>query len=117
MACVRPVDDAGRTPLHNAAFADHVAMIKLLIHAGADPNCRDAESKTPLHEAALQGWFQSSLALIRGGADANAVDAKGRTALMLAVHTRRPEVVRFPASATEVGSGGARPRWRTGARR
>ena len=42
---------SGRTALHWAAVSDSIHVVKLLMHAGADPNRRDVNQKRPLHYA------------------------------------------------------------------
>jgi ankyrin repeat protein len=41
------------TPLHNAAMAGHLEMVKLLIELGANPTIRDTE-----FHATPRGWAQ-----------------------------------------------------------
>ncbi len=42
---------AGLTPLHVAAWEGHLAIVKLLLEVGADPEARVLESLTPLYVA------------------------------------------------------------------
>jgi ankyrin repeat protein len=60
----------GRTPLHDAAWSNHVEMIRLLLDLGADPTIRDQEyGATPLNWAEynqqpeavefLRGWVKA----------------------------------------------------------
>lgn len=44
-----------RTPLHAAAFTDHVECLQLLLGHNAQVNCVDAGGKTPLMMAAENG--------------------------------------------------------------
>lgn len=44
-----------RTPLHAAAFTDHVECLQLLLGNNAQVNCVDAVGKTPLMMAAENG--------------------------------------------------------------
>lgn len=44
-----------RTPLHAAAFTDHVECLQLLLSHNAQVNCVDAAGKTPLMMAAENG--------------------------------------------------------------
>jgi len=45
-------DKDGKTPLHWAAYYDHMNIAKLLIAKGADVNAKDREGLTPLNWAA-----------------------------------------------------------------
>lgn len=59
-------DDRQRTPLLLAVTADHVDLIRLLIHLGADPTIPDAEGMTPLDHAEADGQDQV-VELLTGG--------------------------------------------------
>lgn len=48
-------DDKGRTPLHAAAFADHVECLQLLLRHSAEVNAADNSGKTALMMAAENG--------------------------------------------------------------
>lgn len=55
-ARVDAVTKAGAaSPLHRAAHAGRMAVVKLLAEAGANCGLRDADGETPLHKAAGQG--------------------------------------------------------------
>jgi ankyrin repeat protein len=41
-------DDAGQTPLSNAAKFGHTAVVRLLLELGAKKETKDQQSKTPL---------------------------------------------------------------------
>lgn len=47
--------DSCRTPLHAAAFTDHVECLQLLLAHNAQVNCVDSGGKTPLMMAAENG--------------------------------------------------------------
>jgi ankyrin repeat protein len=51
---VATVDDQ-RTPLHDAAQCGNIAMIKLLLSAGADGAARDVDGANPAHLARVHG--------------------------------------------------------------
>ena len=68
-----------------AAEADDVAVITLLIDAGADLSARDKYNMTPLHWAASQNENPNiALALIYAGAEISARADLGITPLMIA---------------------------------
>ncbi|XP_025102247.1 E3 ubiquitin-protein ligase MIB1-like isoform X2 [Pomacea canaliculata] len=75
------------TPLHIAAYNDHVECVRLLvINGGADVNMRNKRKNgTALHNACLTGKFATAEALLELGADVNVVDADGDTPLHLAI--------------------------------
>jgi ankyrin repeat protein len=49
------VDDAGRTPLHEAAAFGNVAAGTLLLNAGLRADVMDLDQRTPLHDACRSG--------------------------------------------------------------
>jgi ankyrin repeat protein len=67
--------------LMRAAYARHVAMVRLLLDCGADPNARALMGETPLMGAALGRSLEVIRLLLDRGADINAVDVTGATAL------------------------------------
>lgn len=66
-------DGEGKTALYHAAEANHVAIIKLLISRGADPNQvivgPEGPSRAPIHIAAKKGNLGAIRALAAAGAD------------------------------------------------
>src|SRR5262249_46483279 len=56
--------DGRGTPLHEAARADHVHIVRALLAAGADPGIRDPEGKTPL-ELAQERQHQSVISVFQ----------------------------------------------------
>ena len=69
-----------------------VALLDVLLNAGADPNAGPPDFK-PLHAVAHRGWVSLVERLLKQGANVNETDASGRTALWVA---------RYPAFATLV---------------
>ena len=78
----------GRRALHWAAERGRLAMVQVLLAAGADVNAKNHEGKTALHYAGKGGHVDVTKALLaRGGwlhADVHARDEDGHTALWFA---------------------------------
>jgi len=95
-ADVRKPNRYGLTPVSLAAQNADPAMITLLVESGADVNATDAAGETPLVAATAAGGLAAVEALIEAGA---MVDARDRvfqqSALMVAVRTNHPELVRY----------------------
>jgi ankyrin repeat protein len=78
--------DADTGALHFAAGGAQLALVRLLIDAGADVNRRDpATGRTPLHAAIAAGPAGDAPEIVRvllaGGADVNATTHEGASAL------------------------------------
>uniref|UniRef100_A0A673HGP3 Serine/threonine-protein phosphatase 6 regulatory ankyrin repeat subunit A n=1 Tax=Sinocyclocheilus rhinocerous TaxID=307959 RepID=A0A673HGP3_9TELE len=74
-----------QTPLHAAAFTDHVECLQLLLGHNAQVNCVDAGGKTPLMMAAENGQTNAVEVLVSSAkADLTLQDANKNTALHLA---------------------------------
>ncbi|XP_006008508.1 ankyrin repeat domain-containing protein 49 [Latimeria chalumnae] len=65
-------DEDKYTPLHRAAYSDHLEMVRELIGHGADVHARTVDGWTPLHSACK--WNNTKVAsfLLQHGADINA---------------------------------------------
>lgn len=64
-------DNSGWLPIHEAANFGHLAVVQLLISAGAevnDPGGEHCGGTTPLHDAAANGHVQCTRALLEAGA-------------------------------------------------
>ena len=80
---------SGYTALHNAASANQVGAVEVLLDAGADIHAKiDSDGKTPLHCSAEWGQSGTALALLLRGAYVNDVDHDGNTPLHLACRAR-----------------------------
>jgi hypothetical protein len=94
-----PTDDyinrrGDTTVLIIAAMLGYVAMVKLLIEKGADPNFNDMETgATALNEAATQSNPLCVMELIHAGADLDIADSWGRTPLMSAARHRGCDII------------------------
>ena len=74
----------GATPLHWAAYYEHLAAADLLLRAGAQPDSVNALNVTPLWIAADVGSSAIVARLLAAGADPNVAPQTGGTPLMLA---------------------------------
>ncbi|MCC7494845.1 MAG: ankyrin repeat domain-containing protein [Fimbriimonadaceae bacterium] len=77
-------DKDGSTPLHCAAWKGHLAVVEVLLAAGAEVaavNQNEHWGSTPLHAAAHANQAAIASCLIAAGADVNARDAAGQTPL------------------------------------
>ena len=103
----RSMDDDGMTPLHEAAFGlqfaerpeGKLAVARLLLDHGADPNAREPRSGwTPLQYVSGPGggppeFRKMAELLLSGGADAGATDAQGTGPLQRAAAVGDVELV------------------------
>lgn len=103
--------DTGESPLHSALCTSdrlaHDLVIKVLLAAGANPNCATKESvetgafmrdcrtkaETPLHRAAAFGTEETIQMLLDAGAVINAKDMNGDSPLAWASWHLRPDSV------------------------
>jgi ankyrin repeat protein len=91
---VNETDSKGETALRHAAVAGDVAIVRLLLKAGADPNANEAkpDGGTPLH-AAMRASGRCHVKVIRqlvvGGARVDAGDRWGDTPLHQAICAKR----------------------------
>lgn len=81
-----PINSAARNglraaPIHSAASAGHVKIVKMLLEHGADPNVREQAGYTALHAAAQNGDVEIIRELLLGGADLRLKSDDGKTAM------------------------------------
>jgi len=93
----KALDEAGRTPLFQAAQQGHDAVVALLLGAGAyfDQVLNSGLSKgfTPLMIAAVTGNNRVVKVLLVAGAEAGRTSPAGRTLLILAIENGHKAVV------------------------
>ncbi|CUS23994.1 LAQU0S13e00914g1_1 [Lachancea quebecensis] len=79
---VNDQDNAGNSPLHEAALNGHLNIVQLLLHNGADVNIQSHEpvKDTPLIDAAANGHLKVVKLLLKYNADPTISNAKGLTA-------------------------------------
>ncbi|MCJ8749976.1 hypothetical protein PDJAM_G00193700 [Pangasius djambal] len=71
----------GRTPLHLAAYKNHIEVVRILLKAGCDLDIQDDGDQTALHRAAVVGNSDVITALIQEGCALDRQDKDGNTAL------------------------------------
>jgi ankyrin repeat protein len=95
---VNRFDDLGRTPLHYAAVGEHLAIVELLLRAGAHVNAHDERviGDTPLAACARSCSLEMAERLIQAGAAPRLLGFMGLTARHRADENNRavcPKVV------------------------
>lgn len=82
--CVSATDQDKYTPLHRAAYENHLEMAELLLQFGADVNARTEFKWTPLHSACKWNHPDMVALLLQHGADVNALSDGSQTPLHIA---------------------------------
>ncbi|HNX75081.1 MAG TPA: ankyrin repeat domain-containing protein [Candidatus Rifleibacterium sp.] len=88
-------DELGRSPLHLAVIHGHMALVNVLINAGADVNATDRlKNYTPLHYAAFYRFPGITLFLLGRRADYLMADRDGNLPMHIAAATGCPQIVK-----------------------
>ncbi len=96
---INVADADGETALMEAAAANELNAVRLLIKHGADVNVADEDGETALMMAAEDGSTQVVRELIKAGAKLDMRDGDGETALMKAKEDDHTECVRVLSEA------------------
>lgn len=85
------------SPVHVAAARGDIALLQVLVEAGADPGAKDARRRSPMHAACALGHAHAANWLYLAGADDSlgGPDERGRTPLHYAAAAGRADCVRF----------------------
>lgn len=86
-------NDEGQTPLFIAVALNNLAIVEILLMAGAEPNKTYKDGTSPLQAAVIKGNEHMVEILINHGADINHSNNRGETALMLAAKNGRNTIV------------------------
>ena len=76
-------DNAGNTPLQIAALEGCAQIVKLLLEAGCDVDCKNIDRDTPLIDAVENGHLEVVQLLLNAGANPRQGNAKGEEPLDL----------------------------------
>lgn len=81
-ASARVKDKRGQLPLHRAAAAGNVPMMRALLDVGKSAlNATDADGQTALHHAVCEGHGDAAVELLQRGAEWDKQDVWGKVAL------------------------------------
>jgi ankyrin repeat protein len=78
----------GDSPLHDSVIEGNASQTRILLEAGANPNCTVLGGVTPIHCAAFQRNIEHVSILQEYGANLSAVTDKGQSILLFAVKRR-----------------------------
>jgi ankyrin repeat protein len=101
-ASVEARDDEGRTPLLRAAFADRVAVARLLVEAGADVNAQDPQLNSPWLVTGITGSVPMLHALLPGGPDLTRRNRYGGVSVIPAAERGHVAYVRAVLTETAI---------------
>jgi ankyrin repeat protein len=87
------------TPLHSAAAAHSLPIVRALLEHGAPPNARQQLGWTAIHEATQSGDKAMVELLLQHGADPALANDEGATAIQLAGKNGHTEIVKLLGAA------------------
>jgi ankyrin repeat protein len=79
------MNQAERSPLHDAAMDDNASVMEALLAGGESPDVQDWQGFTPLHLAAQQYSLSAAAMLLKAGASVDVENSFGNTPLFVAV--------------------------------
>ena len=94
-ALVKAKDEAGYTPLHQAANIGSSALAQLLLDSGADINALNLQLNTPLHEAIRAKKLEVARLLVEKGADIQRQNINQKSPLHFAAQYDQMEMGRL----------------------
>ena len=91
------MNQAERSPLHDAAMDDNASVMEALLAGGESPDVQDWQGFTPLHFAAQQYSLSAAAMLLNAGASVDVENSFGNTPLFVAVFNSngRGELIRL----------------------
>ncbi len=87
-SCIEAADGLSNRPLHLAVYSSQAEVVRTLLAAGAEVNCRGDMDRTPLHFAAIEDEAEIAGILAENGAQLDLTDAHGNTPLYYASQGR-----------------------------
>lgn len=87
-SCIEATDGLSNRPLHLAVYTSQAVVVRTLLAAGAEVNCRGDMDRTPLHFAAIEDEAEIAGILAENGAQLDPTDAHGNTPLYYASQGR-----------------------------
>jgi uncharacterized protein len=87
--------EKGFTPVMMAATSGHIAVVRLLLEHGANPDLRNFDGITALHNAVFEEQCDIVALLIQAGANPEIHDRLGNTALELAERSGHDRLVQI----------------------
>ncbi|XP_041370833.1 histone-lysine N-methyltransferase EHMT2-like [Gigantopelta aegis] len=83
------------TPLHAAAYNCHLAVLHVLIQAGASSHMKDKKLKTPLMYAAERNNLSCVQYLVKAGADVKEMGEDGMSCLHYAAKSGNIDIIKY----------------------